>query len=79
MLALPLDLLNGWLFDINTNRAKTEIRPKLIQYQGECYRVLVDAFLRNTVTAAPGDIDTSDSPSAIAYRNALAIANLARQ
>ncbi|NHZ72435.1 MAG: hypothetical protein GWP17_05065, partial [Aquificales bacterium] len=45
MLSLPLDYLNGWLFGINANRVKEEIRERLIIYQRECYRALADAFL----------------------------------
>lgn len=85
MLCVPLDYLNGWLFGINANRVKEEIRPKLIQYQKDVYKVLAEAFLRNKITARPlaGDIEelltNSDEPSAVAYRHAMAIANLARE
>ena len=41
---LPLDLIPGWLFGIQTSRVKEEIRPKLIRYRRECFRVLWDAF-----------------------------------
>lgn len=50
MLSLPLDYLNGWLFGINANRVKKEIRERLITYQRECYRVLADAFLETAVS-----------------------------
>lgn len=43
-LCLPLDMINGWLFGINPNRVKDEIRERLIRYQQECYRVLAAAF-----------------------------------
>ena len=79
-MCLPLDYLNGWLFGINAGRVKAEIRDRLIAYQEECYKVLADAFGRNMVTAKPDDLlMTSDSPAALAYRNALQMANLARQ
>lgn len=79
MVALPLDYLNGWLFGINANRVKAEIRDSLIRYQKDCYKVLSDAFGRGLVTARPSAIDTADDPVAIAYRNAVAVANLARE
>lgn len=80
MTCLPLDMLNGWLFGINARRVKEAVRPKLLQYQKECYRVLADAFMRDRVTARPDDeLMESQAPSAIAYRNAMAVANLARQ
>jgi hypothetical protein len=44
MLCLQLDYLNGWLFGINANRVKSEVKEKLILYQRECYRVLADHF-----------------------------------
>ena len=80
MKALPLDYFNGWLFGINANRVKESVREGLLKYQKDCYRVLADAFGRNMVTAKPDDLlMTSDSPAALAYRNALEVANLARQ
>lgn len=86
MLALPLDYLNGWLFGMNADRVKPEIRDRLIRYQLECYKVLAEAFQQQQVTAAPIegiDIDellrTGQDPEAQAYRMALAIANMARQ
>jgi hypothetical protein len=44
MLALPLDYLNGWLFE-------DEIRQNLIRYQRECYRISADAFMGQSETA----------------------------
>ncbi len=44
MLCLPLDMIPGWLFGIQTSRVREEIRPKLIRYRRECFRVLWDAF-----------------------------------
>lgn len=42
---IKLDLLNGWLFTIDTNRIKDEsVRQKVLTYQRECYRVLHDHF-----------------------------------
>lgn len=37
---LLLDYLNGWLFGIEVNRAKPEIRERLKAYQRECYQAL---------------------------------------
>lgn len=83
MLCLPLEYLNGWLFGINSNRVKEEIRPKLLQYQRDVYHILYEAFGRNEVTAAPNplidDLIDSDDPTAVAYRQALAIVNMARE
>jgi len=51
MLALPLEYVNGFLFGINANRVKEEIREDLIRYQRECYHVLARAFLDRVETA----------------------------
>lgn len=45
MLCLPLSMLNGWLFGVDVNRVKEEIKPKLIAYQTECFDVLARRFM----------------------------------
>lgn len=57
MLCLPLDYLNGWLFGINANRVKEDIRENLIRYQRDCYRFLADAFLPPELVVRPVDDD----------------------
>lgn len=42
VLCLPLKKLNGWLFSINPEKVRADIRDKLIQYQEECFTVLHD-------------------------------------
>ncbi len=83
MLALPIEFLNGWLFGINANRVKDNIRDSLLRYQREVYRVLFEAFGQNQVTHRPDEalleMLDSDDPLAIAYRHGMAIANLARE
>jgi hypothetical protein len=44
MLSIPISHLNGFLFNISAKRVKKEIRPLIIAYQRECYRVLFEAF-----------------------------------
>lgn len=42
---LKLDLVNGWLFTIDTSRIKDDaVREKVIIYQRECYSVLAKHF-----------------------------------
>jgi hypothetical protein len=81
MVCIPLDYLNGWLFGINANRVKEEIRERLIRYQRECYQVLHEAFLEGRLSADPdfAELLASDSPAAQAYRIAAAMMRLARQ
>lgn len=41
---LPIEYVSGWLFSINPNKVKAEIRENLLIYQRECYRVLYEHF-----------------------------------
>ena len=43
-LSIPISHLNGFLFGVNANRVKPEIRPLLVEYQAKCYEVLFHAF-----------------------------------
>ncbi len=73
MLCLPLKYLNGWLFGVNANRVKEELRDRVIQYQKECYEILAQAFQARAVEPVPG--------SSLAHIRdmALAIAHMAEQ
>lgn len=81
VMALPLDYISGWLFGINANRVKPEVRERLIRYQKECHRVLATAFREGQLTADPtfDQLLRADSPAAQAYRMAEAIMKMARQ
>lgn len=62
LLCLPLKKLNGWLFSINPEKVRSDIRDKLIQYQEECFTVLHDYWNKGEATnprkatTAPGKI-----------------------
>jgi hypothetical protein len=77
VLALPLDYLNGWLFGVNANRVKEEIRDNLIRYQRECYRVLADAFLPPDLVVQP--VDADDQALVQLHNMALVIAATTRE
>ena len=81
MLCLPLKFLPGFLFGISVNRVREELRERIIRYQEECYDVLWEAFREGRLTADPyfTELVEGDSPAALAYRSAMAIARLARQ
>ena len=53
---LPISMLNGWLFGIDTNRVKPEIRQKLEQYQLECFDVLYNHFMPKVASQYPNTI-----------------------
>ena len=40
MLCMPLKKLNGWLFSINPEKVRVDLREKVIQYQEECFEAL---------------------------------------
>ncbi|HCD2195627.1 TPA: phage antirepressor N-terminal domain-containing protein [Escherichia coli] len=65
LLCLPSKKLNGWLFSINPEKVRADIRDKLIQYQEECFSVLHDYWTKGYVVnprkakkALPGKITT---------------------
>ena len=80
VICLPLDHLNGWLFRINAERVKPEVRDKVLRYQRDCYRVLADAFLDMSES---DDWMTTDPETRIALRQieqmGLAVAEMARE
>lgn len=49
LLCLPLKKLNGWLFSINPEKVRADIRDKLIQYQEECFSVLYEYWAKGEV------------------------------
>lgn len=53
MICLPLTMLNGWLFGVDVNRVKPELRPKLMVYQRECFDVLFNHFMPKPAEGRP--------------------------
>ncbi|MDC7808803.1 phage antirepressor N-terminal domain-containing protein [Sphingomonas koreensis] len=49
---LPIKYLNGWLFQVNPDKARPEVRESLLAYQLECFAVL-DAYWRHGFAANP--------------------------
>jgi hypothetical protein len=81
MLCLPLKFIPGWLFGINANRVKPELRENIIRYQRECYDVLAEAFVEGQLTTDPSfdELLRQASEDIVeAYQMALAIVKLAR-
>jgi hypothetical protein len=81
MVCLPLDYISGFLFGLNADRVKPELRERVLRYQRECYKVLAEAFQEGRLTS---DLDfdellASDTPAAQAYKIAAAIMKMARQ
>ena len=81
MVCLPLDYISGFLFGLNADRVKPELRERVILYQRECYKVLAEAFKEGRLTTDPGfeNLLAGDTPAAQAYKMAAAIMKMARQ
>ena len=41
---LPLDLVHGWLFTIDHDRVRPDLRDRVLLYKRECYRALAEHF-----------------------------------
>lgn len=80
MLCLPLKFIPGWLFGINVNRVKPELRERIIRYQRECYDVLAEAFVEGRLTADPlfEELLQQDTDAVQAYKMLQAMVRLAR-
>ncbi|WP_066108442.1 phage antirepressor N-terminal domain-containing protein [Gallibacterium salpingitidis] len=57
MVCLPIQYLNGWLFGIDTNRVKPEIRETLIKYKKECYQALFDYWFKGKAERIQTTVD----------------------
>lgn len=44
MACIPLQFFPGWLFSINPDNVKEEVRDRLIEYQLKCNKILFDFF-----------------------------------
>lgn len=42
MLCIPIKKLNGWLFAINPNKVRPDLKQRLEEYQEECFLALWD-------------------------------------
>ncbi|SPX85340.1 phage antirepressor N-terminal domain-containing protein [Moraxella ovis] len=69
VVCLPLTLLNGWLFGVDTNRVNPQIKDKLIAYKKECYQALFDYW--NNGAAANHRLSSADT---LPLRNAVSMA-----
>ncbi|EBY1787347.1 hypothetical protein DU195_22380 [Salmonella enterica subsp. enterica serovar Telhashomer] len=60
MLCIPLKKLNGWLFSINPEKVRADIRDKLIQYQEECFTVLHDYWTKGNAVRKDTETTVDD-------------------
>ncbi len=59
MQLLPIKFLQGWLFSVDVNRVKPEIKKKLIDYQVECFDLLHDYWKNKAVQPKTFDVSTA--------------------
>lgn len=81
VLCLPLDYVSGFLFGLNADRVRPDLREKVIRYQQECYKVLAEAFTDGRLTADPSFeelLTQVDNPAVQAYQIAKAIMRLSQ-
>lgn len=81
ILCLPLGYLNGWLFGIEINRVKPEIREVLKLYQLECFDVLYRHFMpvaenlcpmvKSNIANAPENLNSSRTFAVALMNNGL--------
>jgi phage antirepressor YoqD-like protein len=48
MLCIPLKKLNGWLFSVNPQKVRPEIRNTVIRYQEECFQTLHEYWIKGS-------------------------------
>lgn len=78
---LRVDLVPLWLSGLQAKSVKEAIRPKVRQYQREAAKVLWEAFQDGRLSMDSGfsDLLKRDTPEVVAYRNALAVVQMARR
>lgn len=71
-LCIKLDLVNGWLFTIDSSRIKDDaVRQRVQTYQRECYQVLNDHFAGKRVTSLTIEEDDLDQSPSMNERRSL--------
>ena len=49
MLCMPIKKLNGWLFSINPNKVRSDLKARLKNYQEECFLALWDYWTDTSI------------------------------
>jgi hypothetical protein len=77
---LRVDLVPLYITGLNARSVKEELQPKIERFQDEAARVLWEAFQGGRLTSTPSfdDLLQKDTPAVMAYKNALAIVEMAR-
>jgi hypothetical protein len=66
MLCIPLKKLNGWLFSINPEKVKPELKETIVLYQEECFTALHDYWFNGAAVnpksgkQSPEKVETMD-------------------
>lgn len=75
-ICLPLEIVPGWLFGVDTGRVKAELRERLNLYRAECFTVLWNAFKDDVM---PASSPTSLTPAEQILQQTEAMYKLALQ
>ncbi len=77
---LRVDLVPLFITGLNTNSVREDIRPKLERFQEEGAKVLWEAFQQGRLTSSVSfdELLSKDTPAVKAYKQAMAILELAR-
>lgn len=77
---LRVDLVPLFITGLNMNSVREDIRPKLERFQEEAAKVLWEAFQQGRLTSSVAfdDLLNKNTPAVMAYRQAMAIMELAR-
>ncbi|HEY7775378.1 MAG TPA: phage antirepressor N-terminal domain-containing protein [Kineobactrum sp.] len=70
MICVPLRKLPGWLYSINPNKVKSELREKVIRYQEECDDALWNYWTKGSASRS-GAVSTTQQIAVSRHRLAL--------
>lgn len=76
---LRLDLVNGWLFTIDVNRVKPELRERVLVYKRECFRVLFEHFHGKAQPVTGAGAQPLPGETAESYRERLEVVTEVRR
>jgi hypothetical protein len=79
MLCIPLEKLNGWLFSINPEKVRPDIKPKVELYQEECFVVLYNYWQHGEAINPRFHREDSTFPLAVDLKERLALIETKRK
>lgn len=65
---IPLTKINGWLFSINANKVRPDLKEKIERYQEQCFQVLYEYWNPKTDPNKKFDDFFGDSPAIVSKK-----------